>query len=83
MTKPKVLTNCIANRYTNKNERIVEFSGGMSDTGGLISLRLREDGVLVVELYCLENEVEVSVSYENPNLRYKNYNTQKVKKDEP
>jgi hypothetical protein len=64
MKKPKVITNCVANHYSDPDQRIVELSsdGG----GGLISLYVSEvDGVkrLTVELYHLDPTVDVFVDH--------------------
>ena len=61
MSKPRVLTNCVANRYTGPDERVVEFSDRDLNLGGLISLRRRDDGKLIVQLYRLDDDVMVTV----------------------
>jgi hypothetical protein len=50
MQKPKVTVNCVANRYAGPNERIIEFSAP-NGAGGLIALRIRNDGLIVVDVY--------------------------------
>lgn len=58
--KPSVILKCVANNYTGRNERIVEFSH--KGQGGLISLRWR-GGKLVVDVYrCSEDVVLLSSS---------------------
>lgn len=57
MAKPRVNTRCVADRYAMADEKIVEFSEGIS--GGLISLRRHPDGNLLVQLYNLDKDVEV------------------------
>jgi hypothetical protein len=39
MPKPRVITACPANRYTSRDERIIEFSFPGTDAGGLIAFR--------------------------------------------
>lgn len=56
MRRPRVILNCVADRYTDrKRERIVEFEGG------LISFIKMDDGTLHVSLYQLDPNVIVAV----------------------
>lgn len=55
MAKPRVMTKCVANAYTGRNERIIEFA---SDGGGLISFRLIK-GELVIDIYHCDPGVKV------------------------
>lgn len=58
MSKPRVNTNPVANRYSAMFERIIEYTNG--EFGGLISLRTRPDGTLHVGLYRHDPEVRIS-----------------------
>lgn len=60
----RVDTNPVANQYSIGGERIVEFSFGDSQDklcGGLISFRIDGRGKVRVELYRLDDDVEVVV----------------------
>ncbi len=57
MTKPRVITRCVANQYTGANERIIEFSSQFG--GGLISFYEQDDGTLSVCVYRCDKTVEV------------------------
>lgn len=57
MSKPRVITRCVANTYTNDRERIIEFSSDHG--GGLISFFLRDDGTLAVDVYRCDPTVTV------------------------
>lgn len=60
MARPKIIANCVASRYQARNERILEVS---HDHGGaLISLRATDTGRLVIDLYELDDTVEVSIA---------------------
>lgn len=59
MKRPRVTTNCVASRYTQKNERIIEFSS--DNGGGLISFLATDDGRLLVDVYNQDSSVEVRV----------------------
>lgn len=59
MKKPSVKTKCVANSHAAINERIIEFDGG------LIAFHNRPDGVLLVSLYRLDKNVQVSVAPEH------------------
>lgn len=64
MSKPRVITRCIANVNTGPNERIIEFSfpgtkGDMYLQGGLISFRV-VDGVGYVEIYNCDRDLVVN-----------------------
>lgn len=68
--KPRVLTRCVANAYTAKNERIIEFSfpgtedgKGDGPKGGLIQFRLN-DNQPVVHLYRIDRGVKVYITKE-------------------
>lgn len=58
MKRPKIIAPCVADRYVHdkRRERIAEFSfpGTDGPAGGLISLRQRDDGPPIVELYRVE-----------------------------
>lgn len=60
MGKPRVILNCVANRYTAANERIVEFSS--QHGGGLISFREKANGRLEVNIYQMDPTVIVVAS---------------------
>lgn len=53
-----VNTSPVADRYAGPDERIVEFSS--PEGGGLVSFMVR-DGKLIVDLYRLDDTVEVRV----------------------
>lgn len=59
MKRCSVTVNCVADRYHAPNERIVEFTFP-SGKGGLISFRLNANGAEVVEVYRLDDEIQVS-----------------------
>jgi len=50
--RPRVITRCIADAYTRRPERIIEFSH--EGKGGLISFRELPDGRLKIEVYRLD-----------------------------
>lgn len=60
-TKPHVHIKCPAGAYAGPGERIVEFGAvvGGELQGGLLSLKARLDGALVVEVYRCDPMVEV------------------------
>ena len=59
MRRPRVLTKCVADRFSEKSkERIVEFSDA-NGAGGLISFYMQTDGKLRVCLYRLDDTVVV------------------------
>jgi hypothetical protein len=60
MKKPKVITNCDASRFADPDQRIAEISSDVA--GGLLSMYVHE-GRLVVELYHLDDNVDVSVEH--------------------
>lgn len=60
--KPRVKTNCIANRYAAINERIIEFGAGSRGSGGLISIAVHEDGRITVSVYRHTSDVIVRSS---------------------
>lgn len=66
MPKPKVTVNPVANNYAGSNERIVEYSvrGPNGTLGGLIALRLTDDGTLVLDLYNHDKGVDIRVGKE-------------------
>lgn len=72
MSKPRVITNCVANSYTGDEERIIEFSDRQVKapdsevTGGLISFRRTADGRLTVSLYAISGPVDVVVQDQVP-----------------
>lgn len=57
--KIKVNLKPVADTYSGKSERIVEYSSPVG--GGLISFRLTDDGYLVVDLYREDESVLVVV----------------------
>lgn len=57
MARPKVIIDCVASRYQDPDERIVEISHARG--GGLISIRATGSGRLVIDLYRLDDTVEV------------------------
>lgn len=64
MIRPRMITKCVADHYVSdkSKERIVEFSfpGTDGPAGGLISMRYREGGLPIIELYKVEGcEVRV------------------------
>ena len=59
MAKPSVNTNPVANQYTGRTERIIEYSS--PNGGGLISLRVMDDGTLRVDLYRHDPTVTITV----------------------
>lgn len=61
MSKPRVLTRCVANHYTSGNERIVEVA---SEGGGcLISFR-EIDGRLLINVYQADRSIDLApISY--------------------
>jgi len=58
--KPKVIVNCVASHFADPDQRIVELSSDVA--GGLLSMYVHE-GRLVVELYHLDDNVDVSVEH--------------------
>lgn len=63
--KPNVNVNPVANQYTTKRERIIEFKAG--NTGGLISFYIQDDGTATIHLYRLDpTMVTVSFDHGNP-----------------
>lgn len=57
MRKPTVLTKCAANFYTEDDERIIEFNDRedhSGESGGLISFRRTENGLVVSVYRCGE-----------------------------
>lgn len=57
MSRPRVNTRCLASRYQDKDEKIVEISDATS--GCLLSIR-RLNGLLVVRVYRCDDDVRVS-----------------------
>ncbi|WP_157187470.1 hypothetical protein [Nocardia vinacea] len=57
MARPKVIIDCVASRYQGPDERIVEISHACG--GGLISIRATGSGRLVIDLYRLDDTVEI------------------------
>ena len=55
--KTRIITKCVANHYAGPNERIIEFSH--SNGGGLISFVETDDNRLIVEVYRIDDTVEV------------------------
>ena len=58
--RPRVILNCVADRYTGGSERIIEFADSRGN-GGLISLTEKEDGSLWVDLYNYGPQVQIPV----------------------
>lgn len=58
MKRPRIITNCVANKYANRNERIVEYSFS-NGKGGLIAFSLDDQGRPRVELYRHDPEVVI------------------------
>lgn len=62
--KPKVIVDCVANHYTDNEERIVEYTFGGDSRGnaigGLICLRWIQNRP-TVQLYCHSSQVEITV----------------------
>lgn len=58
MGKPRVTTRCVANRYSGKNERIIEFGAGTKGAGGLISFKYDPDtDEIHVDVYRMERVI--------------------------
>ncbi|WP_406278996.1 hypothetical protein OH799_11190 [Nocardia sp. NBC_00881] len=57
MARPKVIIDCVASRYQGPDERIVEISHACG--GALISIRATSIGRLVIDLYRLDDTVDV------------------------
>lgn len=60
MARPRILTKCVADRYSAKEERIVEFTFP-DGSGGLISF-YPLDKKNIVNLYCLDKKIKVVTS---------------------
>lgn len=60
--KPKVMIDCVAERYSNNDERTIEFSFPEGE-GGLINFRRLQDGTPVVDIYRIDQGVKVLVPY--------------------
>ena len=60
MSKPRVITNCVANHYAGPTERIIEYSFP-DGSGGLISLFVDSDGNPRVDLYRHDTNVQIVV----------------------
>lgn len=64
MSKPEVITRCVANAHAGPHERIVEFGVGKTESthrGGLCAFRDKDNGDLEVSLYTLSPQVLVVV----------------------
>lgn len=57
MSKPRVITNCVAARYAEDDERIVEFSYPGGSEGGLMRLWRDSEGRARLDLYRLEGVI--------------------------
>ena len=68
MPKPRIVTNCVANHYAAPNERIIEFDGTDRDHGGLISIRIMDDGRMRVDVYRQGSKVDVGIGTPDPSL---------------
>lgn len=63
MARISVKLNCVADHYALKHrERIVEFFDPETQKGGLIQFARMDDGRLMVQLYRLDEGVEVRAS---------------------
>jgi len=58
MSRPRVIANCVANKYAGADERIVEYTSRHG--GGLIAFHETEDG-LVIDLYSHDASVDIRV----------------------
>lgn len=56
--RPTINTRCVADRYSGPCERIAEFTTP-SGKGGLISIRERDDGRVIVCVYRVDSGVTV------------------------
>lgn len=57
--RPAVIVNCVADRYADRGrERIVEFSFP-NGKGGLIAFRQSDGGVCTINVYRMDEGVEV------------------------
>ena len=65
-TRPVVNIDCVADQYSSAGERIVEFFSRRCRAGGLISLVERDDGGLVVQVYCCDPKVRVLLPKQVP-----------------
>lgn len=60
MRRPTMTLRCVADRHSAPRERIAEFNANDgSGRGGLISLRVLDDGRFVVDIYRCDAEVIV------------------------
>ena len=63
--KPKVITNCVADHYSGRNEKIIEYTfggdGSGGSIGGLISFIVLDDGTPMVQLYRQDRRIKVIV----------------------
>ena len=59
VTKPRIITKCPANAYTEKNERVVEYA---SDSGGGLIHLIEVEGTLHVTLYRHDDTVRIHVT---------------------
>lgn len=57
MPRPRLITNCVAQQYADRNERIIEFNS--SQGGGLIAFRECPDGRLLVSVFNVDDTVDV------------------------
>lgn len=60
--KVAVNTRCVADLYTGKEDKVIEFHG--TALGGLISLFEHEDGTIVIQVYRCDKGVMVNVGGE-------------------
>ena len=69
MRKPTVKTNCVANTYTSKNERIIEYTfggdGRGNALGGLIQF-IVINGEMHVNLYNHNKNIKIVVCRADP-----------------
>ena len=64
--KTKINLKCVASRHAADDERIIEFFDQPTQQGGLIAFTHRDDGSVLVDLYCLDDRVEVRTRHRNP-----------------
>jgi len=63
MRRPTIKSPCVADAASAHNERIAEFN--IYGHGGLISLRLSPEGKPIIELYRLDEAVQVIIPKED------------------
>ncbi len=63
MAKPKVILNCVAEQYSNQDERTIEFTFE-DGKGGLINFRKLADGTPIVDVYRIDEGIKILVPKE-------------------